>query len=80
MTYDNVYLKLPGDPQYWRVKDGVRKAVPDQKTLHIWGLRPVITVSTKELESYPIEGEEEVVLESPVEVELPDVVEEEPFE
>jgi hypothetical protein len=53
---NDCYVKLKGNPTYWLVLDGERKAVSGPTEMYAYGLKPVHTVSAEELEAIPIKG------------------------
>lgn len=50
------YAKLAGDPTYWHVKDGMRRAVSGIKEMYGIGLLELRIVSADVLDAIPIAG------------------------
>jgi hypothetical protein len=55
--YDGQYIKLSGDPIWWLVEDGERRAMLSMDEVYQRGLKPVRTVTRAVLEGIPVVGQ-----------------------
>jgi len=54
--YEGCYVMVDGDPTFWLVEDGERRAIGSVEEMYASGLRPVVVVDPGVLETIPIKG------------------------